>query len=95
MSKFIKEWKVAILRRQDRDFPGGPAAKTPSSQSRGPRFNPTTQGTKSHMRKGRSAYSNEDLAQPREKSPTTTYNLNRLPVYKKVSALLKVFFKAK
>ena len=31
-----------------RDFPGGPAAKTPVSQCRGPRFSPA-EGTRSHM----------------------------------------------
>ena len=31
-----------------RDSPGGPAAKTPVSQCRGPRFSPA-EGTRSHM----------------------------------------------
>ena len=31
---------VWVTRKASEDFPGGPVAKTPSSQCRGPRFNP-------------------------------------------------------
>ena len=31
---------LSHIRRYLKDFPGGPVAKTPHSQSRGPRFNP-------------------------------------------------------
>ena len=29
-----------LIRRRQRDFPGGPVVKTPCSQCRGPRFDP-------------------------------------------------------
>ena len=40
-----QHWKATILRKKENlnlknHFPGGPMAKTPHSQCRGPRFNP-------------------------------------------------------
>ena len=44
--------------------PGGPVAKTPCSQCRGPRFDPG-QGTRSHMLQLKDpACCNKDLVQP-------------------------------
>ena len=46
-----------------RDFPGGPVAKTPRSQCRGPRFNPWSGNETYHTTTKEPPCCNEDLAQ--------------------------------
>ena len=54
----------SVMKESLWDFPGGPVAKTPCSQCRGPGFNPWLGNSIQHAATKDSASRNEDAVQP-------------------------------
>ena len=63
---YTEDFKNSTVRKQTtqlkvgRDFPGGPVAKTPHSQCRGPRFNPLSENLIPHAATKDPACHNKD-----------------------------------